>query len=146
MATKSICTYFSIHFTLVVLNFCSHIKVLGRPFYIILLRITYDPFCSIEIKITTFDGLGLAFVYRCIVVKDVSVKEGHFSDNPMLPSDAKFSILGFDRLLYRCHNGHSDVRILFCDHCMCSCKVCLWTKSSSCWPYLSKFLHEEKSR
>ena len=41
--------------------------------FILFYRVTHDPFCSINIKITTFD--------RYIVVKDVSVKERHFSDN-----------------------------------------------------------------
>ena len=43
----------------------------------------FDSFCSIKIKITTFDRLGFVFVQRCVVVKDVSVKERHFSDNPI---------------------------------------------------------------
>ena len=58
------------------------------PFYIILSRITYDPFCSIKLKITTFDRLGLMFVQRCVVVEDekcLSVKERHFSDNLINP-------------------------------------------------------------
>ena len=41
---------------------------------ILFCRITYDPFCSIKIKITMFDRLGF-------IIKDVSVKEKHFSDN-----------------------------------------------------------------
>ena len=49
--------------------------------FILFYRVTYDPFCSIEIRITTFDRLGFMFVQRCIVVKDVYVKERHFSDN-----------------------------------------------------------------
>ena len=48
--------------------------------FILFHRITYDPFCSIKIKITTLDRLGFMFVQKCIV-KDVSVKERHFSDN-----------------------------------------------------------------
>ena len=32
------------------------------PFYIILSNLSYDPFCSIEIKITAFDRLGFTFV------------------------------------------------------------------------------------
>ena len=70
-------------------------NVLGRPktflsFYkkmhnifcfILFYRISYDQFCSIKIKITTFDRLAFMFVQRCIVVKDVSVKERHFPDN-----------------------------------------------------------------
>ena len=44
-------------------------------------RITYDPFCSIKIKITTFDRLGFMFVQRYVVVKGVSAKEKHFPDN-----------------------------------------------------------------
>ena len=40
--------------------------------FILFYRITYDSFCPIKIKITT---------YRCVVVKDVFVKERHFSDN-----------------------------------------------------------------
>ena len=39
------------------------------PFYIILSNYV-DPFCSIKIKITTFDRLGFMLVQRCIVVKD----------------------------------------------------------------------------
>ena len=49
--------------------------------FILFYRITYDPFCSIKIKITTFDKLGFVFVRRCVVVKDVSVKESYFSGN-----------------------------------------------------------------
>ena len=30
--------------------------------FILSYRITYDPFCSIKIKITTFDRLGFMFV------------------------------------------------------------------------------------
>ena len=45
--------------------------------FILFYRITYDPFCSIKIKITTFDRLGFMFLQRCVVVKDVSVKERH---------------------------------------------------------------------
>ena len=30
--------------------------------FILFYRITYDPFCSIKIKITTFDRLGFMFV------------------------------------------------------------------------------------
>ena len=45
------------------------------PFYIIL----SNPFCSIKIKITTFDRLGFMFVQRCVVLKYVSVKERDFS-------------------------------------------------------------------
>ena len=44
-------------------------------------RITYDPFCSIKIKITTFDKLGFLFVQRRAIIKDMSVKERHLSDN-----------------------------------------------------------------
>ena len=46
--------------------------------FILFYPITYDSFCSVKIKITTFDGLGFMFVQRCIVVKDVSVKERQF--------------------------------------------------------------------
>ena len=49
--------------------------------FILFYRITYDPFCSIKLKNTTFDRLGFMFVYRCVVVKHVSVKERHFPDN-----------------------------------------------------------------
>ena len=47
-------------------------------------RITCDPFCSIKMKITTFDRLGFMFVYKQVVVKDVSVKERHFLHNIIL--------------------------------------------------------------
>ena len=49
--------------------------------FILFCRITSDPFCSIKIKTTTSDKLGFMFVQRCVVVKDVSVRERHFSDN-----------------------------------------------------------------
>ena len=42
--------------------------------FVLFYHITYDPFRSIKIKITTFDRLFF------IVVKHVSVKERHFSD------------------------------------------------------------------
>ena len=48
--------------------------------FILFYRITCDPFCSIKVKITTFDRLGFMFVLRCIVVKDGCVKERHFLD------------------------------------------------------------------
>ena len=41
-------------------------------------RITYDPFCSVEINNVTFHRLGSAFVRRCIVVKNTFAKERHF--------------------------------------------------------------------
>ena len=43
--------------------------------FILFYRITYDPFCSIKIKITTFDTLGF------MLVKYGPVKERHFPDN-----------------------------------------------------------------
>ena len=49
--------------------------------FILSYRITYDPFGSIKIKITAFDRLGFMLVQRCVVAKDVSVKERHFLDN-----------------------------------------------------------------
>ena len=49
--------------------------------YYLFYRITYDPSCSIKIKITTFDRLGFVFVQRCVAVKDLSVKEKDFPDN-----------------------------------------------------------------
>ena len=49
--------------------------------FILFYRIIYDPFYSIKIKITTFDRLDFMLVRRCIVVKNVSVKERHLSDN-----------------------------------------------------------------
>ena len=49
--------------------------------FILFYRITYDPFCSIKIKITTFDRLGFTFAQRYVVVKDVSVKGRHISAN-----------------------------------------------------------------
>ena len=52
--------------------------------FILFYRITYDPLSSIKIKITMFDRLGFMFVQRCIVAKDMSVKEKHFSDNLIL--------------------------------------------------------------
>ena len=38
-------------------------------------------FLLFKLKITTFDRLGFTFVERCIVVKDVSVKERHPIEN-----------------------------------------------------------------
>ena len=49
--------------------------------FILFYRITYDPFCSIELKITTFDRLGFMFVQKYVVVKYVSGKERYFPDN-----------------------------------------------------------------
>ena len=41
----------------------------------------YDPFCSLKLKIATFDRLGFVFVQRYVVVKHVSVTERYFPDN-----------------------------------------------------------------
>ena len=43
-------------------------------------RITYGPFCSVEINTATFRRLVFTFVRRCTVVKDTFAKERHFSD------------------------------------------------------------------
>ena len=67
--------------------------------FILFYRITYDPFCFIEIKITTFDKLGFMFVYRCVVVKDVPVKERHFSDN-LIDTLLREFPFRYDRVLY----------------------------------------------
>ena len=52
--------------------------------FILFYQIMYDLFCSIKIKITTFNRLGFMFVQRCVDIKDVYVKERHFSDNLIL--------------------------------------------------------------
>ena len=49
--------------------------------FVLFYRITCDSFCSIKLEITTFDRLDFTFVQRCVVVKDVSVKERHSLDN-----------------------------------------------------------------
>ena len=55
-------------------NGCTTFSVL---YYFIELR-TIHFVLSNKIKITTFDRLGFMFLQRCVVVKDVSVKERHF--------------------------------------------------------------------
>ena len=49
--------------------------------YILFCRITYDPFCSVEINTATFHKLGFTFVRRCTVVENMFAKGRHFSDN-----------------------------------------------------------------
>ena len=43
-------------------------------------RITYDLFCSVEIKTATFHRLGFTFVRMCIIVKNTFAKERNFLD------------------------------------------------------------------
>ena len=54
-------------------------------FYIILSNCLSN--LSVKIKTRTFDRLSFMFVKRCVVVKNVSVKERHFSDNLIQTSD-----------------------------------------------------------
>ena len=49
--------------------------------FILFCRITYNPFCSVEVNTATFHRLGFTFVRRCIVVKYTFAKERHFPDN-----------------------------------------------------------------
>ena len=64
--------------------------------FILFYRITYDPFCSIEMKITTFDRLGFMFVQRCVVVK-----EKHFSDNLILRRLSHYTFHVYFCILHR---------------------------------------------
>ena len=52
--------------------------------FILFYRITYDPFCSMKIKINVRQIRFHDFVQRCIVVEDASVRERHFPDKPIV--------------------------------------------------------------
>ena len=64
--------------------------------FILFCRITHDPFCSIEIKITTLRQIRfhVCIKMRRYIIKNVSVKERYFPDNliPVLRSKEKLNI------------------------------------------------------
>ena len=112
----------------------SSIMIYNLLGFILFYRITYDSFCSIKIKITTFDWLGFMPVSRYVVVEHVSVKERHFPDKLILSSEKFLSfyeeiidaqrflfyiiLSNYLRSIFFCWDKHRDISRTWFHVCM----------------------------